>query len=59
MSANPQHSAGKQDRRHLGQLDALRGAAVLVVMLLHCAVLYGKQFMNVAFLGQRGVQLFL
>ncbi len=51
---------------HLGQLDALRGLAILNVMLVH-AVYWGPEHMlalrpalllMIAFAGQRGVQLF-
>jgi peptidoglycan/LPS O-acetylase OafA/YrhL len=51
---------------HLGQLDALRGIAILSVMLVH-AVYWGPDhilplrpalLLMIAFAGQRGVQLF-
>ena len=48
--------------RHLGYLDALRGLAILGVLLIHAAlaVLDGPNgvLAQIAFIGQRGVQLF-
>jgi len=52
----------EKSSRHLGYLDALRGLAILGVLLIHAAlaVLDGPEgvLAQIAFIGQRGVQLF-
>lgn len=46
--------------RHYDYLDALRGIAILGVVLVHSGILSGQQhtLYVIAFTGQRGVQLF-
>ena len=46
--------------RHLEYLDALRGIAILGVILVHSAILTGQRhaIFAISFTGQRGVQLF-
>jgi peptidoglycan/LPS O-acetylase OafA/YrhL len=49
-----------KDMAHIKYLDALRGIAILMVIVVHSAVFSGQSgmFMDLAFIGKRGVQLF-
>lgn len=51
---------GIKDIKHLTYLDALRGLAVLGVILVHCTLITNQtgKFLVLGFAGQRGVQLF-
>jgi peptidoglycan/LPS O-acetylase OafA/YrhL len=57
---NPEKVSSLHNIVHLKYLDALRGIAVLGVMLVHCAIYAGQTgvAMQIGIAGQRGVQLF-